>query len=597
MSPCRPTTSLSGSISIDRHCFFLFLLIVAEAAIFLAVAETRLAPYYPANFDQTSYYLDTYELIERARKSAWAFVHEFTQPQQANGLSFTVQGALIGVVVGPNRTALLSLNFLYFIAVQLVLFTTARARSCRFSSAWIALALLLGSSAIVLRAGGIYDYRIDFAAMCTYGMWVCLVLRSESWSNARWTLPATIIAIHLVLMRFITVFYIGTVIIGMLLLSVARWVLARQDRAVAARYCRRVLAVGILTAVGVLPFLYLARGPLYDYYVIHHFMSDEGAIRAAELGLSTAFDHIVFYPKSVWRQVGPSSLIMVGILGVSAYLSAFWSGNSSLRRVWSSLGRFAIDFQTLALAVVCPLTILTLNFHKSSVVGGIVIVPVILLIVFAMHAVWHHEDVPIDRVSWPDPWRSAARTVARAFPALEARLWNVFSPRAVGSVLSGVFMLIGFIAFLAGSSANMHGRTKHDLAEIAKIHSSIEHYVIDNRLDHPSISFDRVMDYLNQGTIRLLAYERSHRMINLDPLFGHSDYGIFATPKDVALRLVQKSDIIILTDPVLARNPTIPMDTKIREYWNDMEAWTEQNRTLLFSTSIEGIPHRVYVVR
>ena len=118
--------------------------------------------------------------------------------------------------------------------------------------------------------------------------------------------------------------------------------------------------------------------------------------------------------------------------------------------------------------------------------------------------------------------------------------------------------------------------------------------MIQNSLTQPSISFDRVTDYLNLPSVRLFAFERFHKIIYFVPLFGNYAYGIFATPRDVAMALIMKSDVIVLTDPVEGR-PGYPMDNKITEYWDEIDTWTRKNRTLFYSTVIFDIPHRVYV--
>ena len=131
----------------------------------------------------------------------------------------------------------------------------------------------------------------------------------------------------------------------------------------------------------------------------------------------------------------------------------------------------------------------------------------------------------------------------------------------------------------------------------ASINAVIDDYVVKNGLGQPKISFDRVSDFLNWGTLRLSVYERQHRLIDFDPLLGHSIYGIFATPRETALSLVAESDIIVLTDPVKGREAPYPMNTKIREYWDELRDWTVQNRVLLVSTDILNIPHQIYVRR
>ena len=63
----------------------------------------------PFRFDQLSYFAYTYDLIARAMSGAWiVLVNEFLQPRQSNGVGLTVQGALLGLLFGPNRAALVS---------------------------------------------------------------------------------------------------------------------------------------------------------------------------------------------------------------------------------------------------------------------------------------------------------------------------------------------------------------------------------------------------------------------------------------------------------------------------------------------------------
>jgi len=104
-----------------------------------------------------------------------------------NGIAFQIQGALLALLLGAGRASLLSLNFLYFAALQVVLFQTLRWKTGNSRLALIAVALLLAQAALMSRAGGIFDYRIDFAAYCTFGFWTCFVLRSGLFKNRRWS--------------------------------------------------------------------------------------------------------------------------------------------------------------------------------------------------------------------------------------------------------------------------------------------------------------------------------------------------------------------------------------------------------------------------
>jgi hypothetical protein len=107
------------------------------------------------------------------------------------------------------------------------------------------------------------------------------------------------------------------------------------------------------------------------------------------------------------------------------------------------------------------------------------------------------------------------------------------------------------------------------------------------------MSTDRVVDYDNAIIPELFSIERFHRKLEVDGRFGHGAYGIFATPRDEALRLLAQSDVIVLTDAVPDRSYPFPINNKIREYWDEIWRQTNRDRELIYSTEILG-PYRVF---
>ena len=148
--------------------------------------------------------------------------------------------------------------------------------------------------------------------------------------------------------------------------------------------------------------------------------------------------------------------------------------------------------------------------------------------------------------------------------------------------------------FLANGTAPQHYLNCTDLGRINDLNNAIAGYIVDNAISHPSISIDRVLEYLNAGTVQLAGWEHLGRFIELFLKFGHGHYGIFATPRNTAMKVLQESDIVVLSDFRLGREGSAyPMDTKIREYWSDMWQWTKANLLPLYETNINGIPYRV----
>src|SRR5262249_10237752 len=98
----------------DVHIFGMVLLLVGETIGFFWIVRTRIVEFFPPAFDQVSYYLEAYELIERVRAQGWwLLLKEYTDPRHFNGI-FSVQGAVIGLLFGPSRAAILSINLIYF---------------------------------------------------------------------------------------------------------------------------------------------------------------------------------------------------------------------------------------------------------------------------------------------------------------------------------------------------------------------------------------------------------------------------------------------------------------------------------------------------
>jgi len=50
-----------------------------------------------------------------------------------------------------------------------------------------------------------------------------------------------------------------------------------------------------------------------------------------------------------------------------------------------------------------------------------------------------------------------------------------------------------------------------------------------------------------------------------------------------------------MTDATIGRESPYPLNNAIKEYWGDLFSWATANRQLLYSTTIAGIPYRVFV--
>lgn len=558
----------------DRHDAALVLLFVIEALVFYTQLASRITPFYPPHYDQLVYMVEVYRLIDAFQTGGWAALFApIIHPASPNGVSFAVQGALLTLIGGPNRTAMLSLNLLYVLALQLVLFKTVRARLQRVEFAWMATALLLSLAAPFYYAGGLYDFRIDFSALCLYGIWVCLILRSDGFSDLRVGLIAAAVGVWLILLRFITVVYLGAVFGGLLvvLLVGIRIATSPEKRADYVRRARNLFICGALTAALAFPVLFAARRHLYDYYGIGHLLSDEKHIRAAELGIGTLFEHLIFYPNNLIHfQLGRPSLWLISALLAAAVAATLLFERATLRQRLARVRRRGFDLIVCALALGVPLAILTLNFAKSPVVAGIAVVPIILLAVTLSASIWPGDMQPGAGLLAPVP--------------------------LAGLRLAGIgYFVVGFAAFLGNSAVDTNGVPRADRERIVRLNEAIVRYAQERGVTNPKLSVDRVADYINVGTLELYGYESFRRIANFSGHFGHGGYGIFATSREDALRLIGNSDIVVLTDAHLDRAHPYPMNAKIKEYWGELWQWANENLTLVLKEDVLGIPHHVFM--
>lgn len=546
------------------HALLLSVLFLAEAVLFYVHVARDVAPFYPPNFDQLFYYLATYDLIGAFHTRGFGvFVDELLLPSSATGATFVLQGALLSLIGGENRTTLLSINLLYLLALQLVFFVVIRSRTGRVDAAWIGVALLLSLSTLFNVAGGIYDYRIDFSALCLYGIWASLTVWSGSFHHAGRSVLVALVGIVLICSRFFTIIYVAGVLAALLSASlVAIWRTPSTERNVATiRRAHNILLSGVIIAVVCLPRLFLSRDAIYGYYMIGHVLGEEKYIRAHELGVYSIAGHLLYYPRSILvRHVGLLAWLIAGALAGWA----LWRNRLAASEMPGRLRPFGHELTALGVAILIPVAALTANVAKSPVVGGIVTVPILVAMVLFGAALWPRGGVI-----------------------------KLTRGRAIS--VSAVAMAIALAAFAIRGTSSRDVAPRADLERIAMLARSIATFAADNKLDRLSMSTDRVVDYQNVGTVKLASIELLHRSLEVDGLLGHGPYGIFATSREDALRLLAESDVIVLTDPVTDRSHPYPINAKIKEYWDELWQWTNENRVQLFSTEILGIPYRVFV--
>src|SRR5262249_5625565 len=126
-----------------------------------------------------------------------------------SGMLLHVEATALYWLFGPSRLIALLPNFAYFALFQCALAGTLRWLSGRWSVALLGIGVLLTAHAPYTAYGGLMDFRIDFIALSLFGIFICIVVRSEFFSSLPLALLAGAVAALLSLFRYIAIVYVA----------------------------------------------------------------------------------------------------------------------------------------------------------------------------------------------------------------------------------------------------------------------------------------------------------------------------------------------------------------------------------------------------
>jgi len=578
-----------SSVAADLLAWLLVVvLLLAQWGVFRQFALREVVWSYPPNHDQLSYLDQSYAAYERIlqdpskglEETAWfrpppryrAPLDSVVLPRQewrsqsdwqrakATGMMLPVQASLLFCLAGPSRLAALSLNFLYFALLQVLLVATVKWLTGRWSLALLALGLLLLAKTPFppFWAGGLFDFRLDFIGFCLYGVFLCLVMQSRVFADRKGSLAAGAAAALLFTFRFITLIYLAGVL-GCLAayLGLRIWLCWRDPdarRPVADRLRNIVLASAIIATVA-LPILVPRLRAIRDYYVIGHVTGPEKQVRAAEQGVTDLRSALLFYPRSLYDNhlgrllLRATKWVLLASAGMMAFRLVI-AGRS---------GRPPFDVKAAGLFIlaagVVPLVVLTSDTAKSQVVADVMVVPVLWVVLLGVMVM------------------AGAYRGVRPLPVVRC-----------GLIAISAFVLGRAVVAQVDQYARRSGMTRHrdDVNRVVEIDDRLAAAAMDLALGDPRFAFDSMSDALHYKVFKILAYERHGILFHPDEVLANS---IFERDPEDAMRRLRYADFVVLTQHPQPKPGTfeLPFDRRMRELRPRLFDWCRGNDIELLS--------------
>lgn len=550
------------------------LLLSVQIGLLRHYARRQITWAYPANYDQVQYLWQSYDTYAHIQADGWLLGLRYgLQMWAPQGMLIHVQASLLFMLLGPARLTALTLNFIYFVLFQVTLVWTLYWLTRRWEIPLIGLGLLLAARSPFLMFGGLMDFRIDFIALCLFGMLICLVIRSGMFVSRRWSLAVGALAILLVFFRFLTATYLVGIFGAFGLFLSWRLLRTQGDRHAHAQALRRLgglaLASGLFL-VAVLPTLWYHREQLWSYYGVGHLVGEEKNIRARAMNISNIAIALLYYPGSVvvhhtgavFLIIGTTTLATTAIVlrDQSPLYTLFLQTRERQSTIPEDTRRYtyiahiieylrapvpigtaqvensidAMDVRAvyifLTLCLLVPYTILTLDVSKSPVVGNVFLPVVLWLIVFT--AIVLSRALSLD---------SDHPVLKRALPVLAA-------------LSIGAGMLYQYVQFNQPSSLS---KNRSDTEQVLQLHDLIFQYSREHGLIAPRVSSDHIVDYINANIVNVVIYERHGVFFRSQPGLGTS---ILAIDQANAIEQIRRSDFVVLSTPRAEERLTFPFD-------------------------------------
>ncbi len=533
--------------------FFIFIFIL-EYYFFRQYILKNIIPYYPSGVDQANYLYTSYKFYEDIHQQGvrFAFSHLALMPTT---FLFPIQAGFLFSLFGASRMTALSLNFFYFIMLQILGLVTIQKLTQRVSLGVLFLGLILSAN-ILFVYGGAIDFRIDFMALCLYGMLICSVLLSGVFLKRRGAVLSALIAAWLVNIRFISVVYLIGILGALFCYYLFRWV-RHLERSDALCRIKNIALFFLIVFVIIFPVLWIHRELLYSYYFYGHLISPEKTMRAHILGVENGWDGLIFYPLLLVRYyVSVDNFIRILTILLLLFSCSLVMGRKKESSKKIIISNYSNEVIFILFSFLVPMLILTADSSKSSIVLNIVVVPFCLLVVWVYYYFVQRN--------------------ALNFSIMAVAIFSLF-------FITGSYHYISLSQYKNGDEAN--------LKKITNLVDQIGSYADSSGWKNIYATADYYTDFFE--SVPSFYYERHGKFFNFTPGFGAYSQ-VMLMSEEEALTRVAKSEVFITTTGEFTPKPYCLFEQSIAPYRVVLKQVATKNKVLLGEYEINHVHFQVY---
>jgi len=340
---------------------FFFLL---QYLLFRQFIFREILPIYPMAHDQVGYFNQTYELFQAVQIIDW---HAIINTITTYHTGVLLQGitSLGYVFFGPSREVALTVNFLFFLFLQIYQLRFSKKMLSSFAGFFYFCGMIIALPTIYYFVGGMFDYRLDFAAFCLNFLVIeeiIIYLKTKEKNS------------FLILTFFLTaLFYTRTYnlivycLVGFLLFVF--FFLTKKLKAY-----KLIFASLLIAYILAFPYFFANLKNLYNYYYIGHVSGKEKEYRKEESKTQNEIDSLLYYPKTLFdshlKQKQALFILIQSIIFLTFIIGAKKNKNKY----------FLDELCVIVIFFITFLTVYTMDTSKSPVVGMNLAIYVLMLL-------------------------------------------------------------------------------------------------------------------------------------------------------------------------------------------------------------------------